>query len=70
MAFLMANMTPHALITALEATGLTQAQIGAEVGVTRKQVNSWKHDRAAMPQSARMVLALILTQRVKKKTGE
>lgn len=59
-------MTPHALITALEATGLTQAQIGAQVGVTRKQVNSWKNGRAAMPKAACMVLAGTLKER----TGE
>lgn len=59
-------MTPAAVITALEATGLTQAQIGAHVGVTRKQVNSWKHGRAAMPQAARMVLAGLLKERTEK----
>ena len=58
-------MTPHDLITAIEATGLTQAQIGAQVGVTRKQVNSWKHGRATMPQAARMVLTGLLEERTK-----
>lgn len=56
-------MTPAALITALEATGLTQDQIGAQVDVTRQTVSNWKHDRTHMPQAARMVLAGLLKER-------
>lgn len=56
-------MTPHALITALEATGLTQAQIGLRADVTRQTVSNWKHDRTPMPQAARLWLAMILKER-------
>lgn len=56
-------MTPRGLITALEATGLTQAQIGLRADVTRKQVNSWKNGRAAMPYATRLWLAVLLKER-------
>lgn len=56
-------MNPAALIAALEATGLTQDQIGAHVDVTRQTVSNWKHYRTHMPQAARMVLTELLKER-------
>lgn len=58
-------MTSHALIAELEATGLTQDLIGAQVDVTRQTISNWKHARTHMPQAARMVLAALLKERTK-----
>ena len=53
-------MTPQALIAALEASGMTQSQIGVAVGVKRVTVSRWKHGVTVMPQAARMVLSGLL----------
>lgn len=49
-------MTPAALHTWRKEKGLTQEALGALLGVTRKTINEWENEKAAIPPYLRFAL--------------
>jgi DNA-binding XRE family transcriptional regulator len=49
-------MTPHDLTTWRKSRGLTQEALAALLGVTRKTINEWENERAAIPPYLHLAL--------------